>query len=176
MSLEAALIEHAAALKANTAILERVVAGQGAAMERLENAKPATTRGAKKAAEATVVAEPAAKTEEKVAETPKTEAAPAVPKIKLGDGEALKAYVSAWTGSTDDAEERAKRVDLLKAIAAHLGVAPKFGELMGNVREVQFYIERAKAGLPVDFNADYDFDGSPDQGGSEPAADESDFD
>jgi hypothetical protein len=57
----------------------------------------------------------------------------------------MKEYVTGWTGSTEDADERGKRVELLKAIAGKLGVAPKFADLVPHAAKTVFFIERAKA-------------------------------
>lgn len=163
MSIEAALADLTAAVKANSALLERVVAGQQAAIEKLEGgAKPASTRGRKPAAEQPKAETPAP------AETPTpAPAAPAKPATALPkDADELKAFVSAWTGGTDDADERKARVDFLKAIAQELGVEAKFAALAGaedGIKKTVFYINRKKEGLSVDFSADYDFDSDPAQ-------------
>lgn len=162
MSIEAALADLTAAVQANSALLERVVAGQQAAMEKLADAKPATGTRTRKAKD-----EPAAATTEE----PKTEAPAPAAAAKLAtalprDADELKAFVSAWTGGTDDPEERKARVEFLKAIAQELGVEAKFAALAGaedGIKRTVFYISRKKEGLTVDFSADYDFDGDPAQ-------------
>lgn len=179
MSIEAKIDDLIAAVTTNTvelaknnAHLERVIAGQADAMAKLEGMKPAAGTRTRKPKDETPAAE-TPKTETKV-ETSKPAALPK-------DADELKAFVSAWTGGTDDAAERAERVNFLKAIAAELGVAPKFGELVGaedGVKKTCFYINRKKEGLSVDFGHDYDFDGDPAQDavGNEDAGGDSDFD
>jgi hypothetical protein len=162
---------------------ERLLAGQQAAIDKLEGGKPATTRSRKTAdpvvaetAKTEAVVEP--KPETVVTETPKP-----VSFLPAGvtDADTLKAYVSEWTGAVTG-DDKVKRVDLLKAIAQHLGVEPKFAPLSADaakLKQALFFIERSKADLPVDFSADYDFAGDPKQGGASPAADAdsgSDFD
>lgn len=159
---------------------ERLLAGQAAAIEKIEAGKGGTAttgrgRGRTKAEETPVVTDTAAtNTEQQPDPAPtQTETKSFLPAI--ADAEALKAYVGAWTGAVEGAD-RASRVDLLKAIAAEFGVAPKFSDLMPHLQKTLFYIERAKAGLTVDFKADYDFDGSPSvPAAAAPAAGDDDF-
>lgn len=146
---------------------DRLLAGQTAAIEKIEGAKAPTTRRKKADEPAAVVAE------EKAPETP----AVAETFFTVPDSvEAFKEYVGKWTGEVEPGTpERAKRVDLLKAIASHFGVNPKFPELFPHVKEAVFFIERSKAGLEVNLKVDYDYSGDPKQGGEAPAADEDDF-
>lgn len=149
---------------------DRLLAGQQNAIEKIEAGKPATTRTRKpkeKPAAAEAEEKPAAA--EAVVETPA--AFFTVPATV----DAFKEYVGAWTGEVDkESPERAKRVDLLRAIASNFGVGAKFPELFPHVKEAVWYIERSKAGLPVDFKADVDFDSDPAIGGAAPA-DEDEF-
>lgn len=165
----------AEALKANTAILERVVAGQEAALAKLDGAKaPTTGRGRAKKDEA----EPAAGNAEPAAtESPAVAATTAYKAPVIADADALKAHISAWTGGTEDTAERQKRVELLKAIAAKFGVAPKFGELLPHASKAVFLVDRAKAmGVDaVDLKAEYDFDGHPEQEVAAAAESEDEF-
>lgn len=176
MSIEALLAENTkavqdliAAIGVNSGHLERVIAGQEAAMAKLDG-KPAPKSRAKK--EDTPPA-----TEKKVepaAEEPKKTAVFSLPSTEAE----MKAYVAAWTGATDDADERASRVDFLKALATHFG-GKGYGALVQSeetAKQAVFFIERKKLGLKVDLNAEYDFDGEPGQGGDSAAeADEDDF-
>lgn len=177
MSLEAALAEHTEALKANTAvtqantaICERLVAGQSAAMEKLAEKQEAARTGKAPTAAEKKAAEKAAEVAAAAAAKPET-----TPPVTTGqkvptNTEEMKAYISGWTGSTDNADERAARVQFLKDLAKHFGVNPAMSELVPHAKLTVFYIERKKAGQPVDFSADYDFEGDPAQGGGEPAA------
>lgn len=196
MSIEALIADHTAqlgamteALKANTAILERVVAGQQAALEKIEGAKAPTARkpraAAAPAAEAPAAEAPAAEEpgksppEEPAATGSGADGAASASESPLSTlvsvastgAEAMKAYVSSWTGEGTD-EERATKVTNLKAIAAELNVGLKFAELVPHAEKVVFYIERYKLGLPVDLKADYDFAGDPGQGAEQAEDDE----
>ena len=182
MSLEEALAANTAATKENSALLERVVAGQEAAMAKLE-VSPKTTRKKKE--------EPAAPQGESsdsasagsaATETPAAGAASAseatgVAAIVAGitDADGMKAYVSGFTGATEDQTERARRVHLLKDIAAKCGVEPKFPAILPHAKTVVFLIERDKAGQPVDVNAAYDLDGPVDQEVAPAAGADDDF-
>jgi cytochrome c1 len=193
MSLEQALAENTAALTRNSELLERVVAGQEAAIEKLNSGTTSRKRTPKAdaapAAEGATAEDTSGNATGAEAEAADTAsgagaATPAaeptgVATIVAGitNEEQLKGYVSAWTGSTEDAAERGQRVELLKGMSAKLGVNPKFAELVPHTAKVVFFIERAKAlGTPaVDVEAAYDFDGSPSQEVT-PAATASDFD
>ena len=194
MSLEAEIAELRGTvtaltevLKQQIAVTERVVAGQAAAIEKLEAAKPSSagTRTRKQKEEPAAAADegksndaPADTASGAAAASSASETKSFLPDVKDADG--LKAHVGAWTGATEDADERAKRVGVLKAMAEHFGCAPKFAELAADadrLKQSLFFIERAKAGLPIDFKADYDFGGDPKQdgGASEVAAEEDEF-
>lgn len=192
MSLEAELAELRGTvtaltevLKQQIAVTERVVAGQAAAIEKLEAAKPAsagtrTRRSSKDDAPADTKAEgnaqPADTASGAADASSASDAKSFLPDVKDADG--LKAHVGAWTGATEDADERAKRVGVLKAMAEHFGCAPKFAELAADadrLKQALFFIERAKAGLPIDFKADYDFDADPAQAGAAAAVEEDEF-
>lgn len=193
MSIDTSIASIIAALEANTAatnrnneLLERVVAGQRAAIEKLEGAAPKATRG-RKAKDETPPAgseEPAAGNSAGGSADMESSAAagPAfepngVADIVGGigdDAEQLKKYALAWTAAADAADsaaENKRRVELLRGIAGKLGTGLTFAELIPHVTEVVFYIERDKA-LPgqVDFNADYDFSGDPAQSVAPPPA------
>jgi hypothetical protein len=180
MSLEEALAENTAATNRNSDLLERVIAGQEAAMEKLASGgtstrkprtpKPDSTSAPETSGEAGNASEGSAATESpEAAATPAAEPeAPTVASIVAAigtDADKLKEHVTGWTGSTDDADERAKRVQLLKDIAAKFGVAPKFADLIPHLQQTVFLIERAKASgvASVDVAAAYDFDGDPAQ-------------
>lgn len=176
MSLEEKLAENTAAVNRNSDLLERVVAGQEAAMEKLASGgtgrkrttKATETPPADDAGNATSAGAEPAGTESPEAGATAADDGPTVASIiaAIGtDADKLKEHVSAWTGGTEDQAERAKRVELLKAIAGKFGVAPKFAELIPHLQQTVFLIERAKAsGVDsVDVNAAYDFDGDPAQ-------------
>lgn len=181
MSIEERVDALITALNANTAILERVVAGQEKAIEKLEGKAPAnkTTRGRPKKDETPEPEEkkPEPKAEEPAAtESGDTDVADVTSEAKkIGtDVEKMKAYIADWTAEADDADERAARVDMLKKMAAHFG-GKGYGALVTDkdtALKTVFFVERAKAvGLKnVDLDAKYDFKGAPDQevdGGSD---------
>jgi len=158
---------------------ERLLAGQQAAIEKIEAGKPTTTR-ARKTADPVVAAaaEPAAVVEKPADPAPVVaETSKSFLPADVTDAASLEIYVKAWTGAVTG-DDKVKRVDLLKAIANHFGVAPKFGplaETKDRLTQTLFFIERSKKDLVVDFAADYDFAGDPAQGrASAPAADAAD--
>lgn len=167
----AALQENTAATAKNNELLERVIAGQNAAIEKIE--APKATR--KKADPATETPAAAAAAEP----TTETPAAAAEPTAEVTDDE-VKAEALAWMADVDpagaadpakkDVAKRTACADFFKAIVTHFGLngtltGPK-AELNAEQRkQALFYLRRRRAGLSVDFNADYDFDGDPAQGG-----------
>ena len=183
MSIETLIEGHTAALNRNSDLLERVIAGQQAALDKIEG--PKTTRAPKKTAEsegaAVTQAEtppPAAVVEEKpaavapVVETPPAAAAAAAPEVTDAD---IRAAATAWMDGTS-VEERTAAAAKMSTILAQFGVG---GKLTGpesvldadQRKQARFYIQRWAAGLTVDFGADYDFDGEPTQGAAAPAED-----
>jgi hypothetical protein len=172
MSIDAALAPFLAALEANTAaknrnndLLERVVAGQALAIEKIEPAKTAKSTKTKDtpAAGAAPTPEP-----EKAVETI-TEAADTV----VSDAD-VKAAAVAWM----DGKSKEDRLEASKKLTAALAFFGVGGKLTGEEskldddqrKQAKFFIERWAAGLTVDFNTDYDFDGEPtqDAGGEDP--------
>jgi len=188
-SVLAAIEAQTAALTRNSDLLERVVAGQEAAMAKLEGSPAPARRSSRKAAEP-AAAEPAAASGNadtssasdtasaaaagSASEPAATGVGPIVAEIGE-DSEKLKAFVGTWTGGTDDQTERARRVQLLKDIAAKLGVPTQFGALIPHLSRVVFYIERDRAGATVDLTAEYDFAGDPAQEVAAAAAGDDDF-
>ncbi|MEG3175805.1 hypothetical protein U1872_06155 [Sphingomonas sp. RB3P16] len=179
MSIETLLAENtaamnalAAALAAQTAVSERVVAGQAAAMEKLEAAKSGTTRASTKTTKAT---EPEKKVEPAATESGAGAAANASDSTgpdlsKIVDADTLKAHIMGWVGKDQTFQDK-PRGQLLYDMAAHFGCGAKFAELASTperIKQAVFFVERAKLDLPVDVTAAYDFDQSPDQ--AEPGA------
>lgn len=158
MSLEKALQEHAVALAAHGAILTRVadnqdrlIAGQTAAIERIDAGKGGKAATAPKADKTP----PATKTVEPAVATGVTD-------------EQVKAAAVAWMGDKSK-EQRAEASKFLGEMITHFGVGGKLtgpeSKLDADQRkQAKFYIERKAAGLPVDLNAEYDFDGDVKQG------------
>lgn len=187
-----AIEAHNAALNRNSDLLERVVAFQEKAIDKLEGSPTTkTTRSRKAKEEAPPVADgsdaagnsagASAGTESAAAAaTASEQGGGAVADIVAGigaDADNLKKYALAWTAAADAADsaaENKRRVELLRGIADKLGTGLTFAELMPHVTQVVFYIERDKA-LPgqVDFDADYDFGADPAQRvAAAPSADE----
>ena len=193
MSTNAGIIEATlAALQANTAateknneLLERVIAGQTAAIDKIE--APKAARAKKETAPEAPATTPT--------ETPVADPAPATetvkPAVEVTDDELKNAALN-WMADVDPAgaadpakKDLAKRTacaDFFKAIVANFGLGgtltgPK-SELSAEQRaQALFYIKRKAEGLTVDFNADYDFSGDPTQGGvgnEEPAVGDDD--
>lgn len=184
--LMGALTAHTAALGANTAVLERVVAGQAAAMEKLEagSGKAATGTRSRKAAaapETPPATEPAAAAPEAPATAGK-EPIPDAPQttvcgVDVTSDDALRAHIAAYLNRDTDAAARKERGGILATFLAEMGTKTFVGDEgvkdINDRRRLAFYVARAAAGLPVDFAADYDFDGDPAQGDA-PAADAGD--
>ena len=155
--------EILAALKSNTATMETLIEGRTDAIAALtsnSDDKPTPTRKprAKKADP-----EPEAeKAEEKKPEPKKAEWSPDL----SADG--LRSAFSPYlTAVKDDADKKA-RIANVSAILSEIGVetinpieGKKALETDEDKRRALFYLERFKAGLPVDFNADYDFNADP---------------
>lgn len=77
-------------------------------------------------------------------------------------GEAIKKAFGNWFGETDDEDERAARRAFVSTIVEKLG--GNLSELhLENRRMSIFYLRRKRAGLEVDLDAEYDFNGSPTQ-------------
>lgn len=174
MSLEALLAENTAALTAQTAILERVLLGQEAAMAKLEGVTTTRRPRATKAAEDAVMAAgnlvAACVAEVSSESTPAATGTQADAAVSASDPtqDDLKALAMKWRGTATDDATKAKQNELLVAIVAKIGAkklsGPEGPTDPDQIRQAMFYIERASAGLPVDLNADYDFDGPIEQG------------
>lgn len=180
MSLEALLAENTAALTTNTAILERVILGQEVAMAKLEGVTTARKPRATKAAEdAALPAGNVASNES----APVATATPAAAAVSASDPtqDDLKALAMKWRETAADQAAKDVQNALLVAIVAKIGAVkltgPEGPTDPDQIGQAMFYIGRAAAGLPVDLNADYDFDGPVDQGvaaAAEVAAEEDD--
>jgi hypothetical protein len=154
MSLEQALADNTAALKAHTAVMttvaanqDRLLVGQQAAIDKIEGGG----KGGKG----------------KPAETKETKTDKKNTATETADADVKKTAV-AWMEGKDDAAKKAAGA-FLADMLAHFGCGGKLtgpeSKLNAEQRkQAKFYIERKAAGLPVDFNAEYDFDGDPKQG------------
>jgi len=80
----------------------------------------------------------------------------------------VKGEFLGWLASAPDAEKRKEQSAFLMSIGQHFGVSKPFGpEGMKTDEQRQkalFFMRRKRANLPVDFKADYDFAGEPEQG------------
>lgn len=169
MSLEAALETHAAALNRNSDLLAKVVdnqarllAGQEAALAKLDTAKPSgSSRGSTKKDD------PKPPTEEK---KPASETASRT----ISDDD-LRAAGAAWMKGKSETE-RNDAFDKMNSVLEHFGL--KGTKITGpdskldadQRKQAWFYIQRWNAGLDVNFSADYDFDGDPKQDAAAPEA------
>lgn len=175
MSLEQLIADNTAALNANTEaqrentarVMELIAASAEAraVIDRMEpgGSKPATrSRKAKDEAPAA-----AATTETPAAETP---AAAAATETKPGartrnidlSPDAVREQFATWLSGDANAEEQGRRAGIAGAIVQHFGAANLRSFADDEQRYYAlFYLERAKAGLKIDFNQEYDFDGDP---------------
>lgn len=171
MSLELALAENTAVNAALTEVLkqvvgnqERLLAGQIAAIDKIDGVKSGGRAG-KKETPAPVAETPVAPPT--VAETPAAPAAPAAPAPVVTDDQ-IKAAAHAWMTDKSEAD-RLAAAKFLGEIMTSFGVG---GKLTGpesklddeQRRQALFFIQRKAAGLEVNFSADYDFTGDPTQG------------
>lgn len=150
-----------AALNRNSDLLERVVAGQEAAMAKLGDAKPATRSRTPKATDPVVEQGNAAPAATESAEAGAAAAADAAPALPTTVDE-MKSYCGAWTATAANADAKNAMLAFFRDAAAKLGGAGTAGLLLDAKKSV-FWIERKKAGLDVDFDATYDFGGDPKQ-------------
>ncbi len=166
--LIAAVAANTEAVAAQTAIQERLLVGQQAALEKIDGGKAAAT-GKGKAA--TSRAKKAEEDKKKPADTESQEEdAKTASTEKDVEDEDFATYAKAWLNSVKDGSaEYKRRGKLLMGILAHFG-AGKMSELdKKNHHKALFFLKRDEAGMVVEFDADYDFDG-------DPAQDESDGD
>lgn len=155
MSIETIMTELKEALLANTAVLTQLAAGQAKALDKIEAPKPRAT----------------AKTKAEAAPATETTTAAAAPKavdhlgIKDLSADGFKAFVGEIITGVTDAEKKTALVKdfILGALCPHFGVEKAFGpegvKTEDERRQFVFYVKRHMAGLKVDLNADYDFDG-----------------
>lgn len=167
MSLETHLAENTAAAKELTAALtrvaenqERLIAGQEKAIEKIEAGKGAASRTTKKAESAPEKSTPEPAAEKKAAE-----------ETGVTDAD-VKAAATAWMNGKSK-EQRAEAAEFIFAMLDEFGIdnrmltGPESKLSAEQRKQALFYIQRKAAGLPVDFKADYDFDGDPTQGADE---------
>lgn len=168
MTIEKLLAENTEALRENTAATLKLIEGREQALEQLANAakKPAAKK-------ATTTKKPAAKKDE---EADKPEEKPAAKKAETKkvaakkrdvdtSDDALRKLFGDYLKGTDDEDERKTRGEQVKAMLDHFGspaIAGDKSTLDDDQRyQATFFGERFTNGLPVDFSADYDFDGDP---------------
>lgn len=171
MSIEAALAENtasnlalAAAIAANTSILEKLEAGREAAVTALENKADKPARTSRKKAD-----EPAAGNGEAASTGSQAGGATAAAEpTGPSDDELRNAATTYIQGAGEDKAQRSERGANIKSITDHFGTKTLVGEtgITGVEQRTQalFYLNRLAAGQPVDFSAEYDFAGDPAQG------------
>lgn len=160
MSLEEALDRNTAALLTVAGNQERLLAGQQAAIDKIEGTK------AGKAATPPKDKTPAA--------TPQPTAAVVVAGVVSDEmlKNAAVGWMSASTKGKAEAEAKVIKGEAAKflgEILAHFGCGGKLTGAESKLddeqrKQAKFFIERKAAGLTVDFSADYDFDGDVKQG------------
>lgn len=173
MSIEQLLTENTAALNRNSDLLERVIAGQEAAMAKLEGAvaaKPASrSRKPKDEDAGNAGGEGASTASQEPAATPAVEPAPAADAADAAD---------APTATQDDVRKAAATLKsklsddeagaFMKSLVSHFGTPKLVGDQSTltpeQLAQAVFFFERKALGLPVDLNAEYDFAGDPGQG------------
>lgn len=183
----AQLAEVLAALQGNTAIMTTLNDGRTEALAALtakdaEAPKPAPRSRKKAATEETqteTTTDTASAAETGGADTEGADTEGWNPDISV-DG--MRAVFTGYMTSTADADEKAKRVANVQAILAELGadaINPMAGkkhiETDDDKRKALFYVARFDAGLPVNFQADYDFNADPLTQDVEPAAGDDDL-
>jgi hypothetical protein len=216
-----------AALTRNSDLLERVVAGQEAAMAKLEGvaggaAKPTRARRAtaeekppepvvndtppvveqgptsttvtgNAVVDGSLTVEPATAATHVLLATPNAETVKVKnPKTGAEEDTPTAAYRASdfsrdqvknefigWLGETTDMSERKTRSEFVTAIGQHFGVTKPFDPTNGLAdddarKQTLFFLRRKRAGLDVNFSADYDFDADP--LAADNVADDSDID
>lgn len=166
MSFDALIAAHTEALNSNTAALLAVTEslnlnneGREAAMAAIGTATPEkATRTPRKAKD----------------DTPAPTPAPTVTASKLPTAEDVRKALGDWMGETDEVVERDNRKGFVKSLIDHFGKRPAELE-PEQMAQVLFFLARHKAGVAVNFSADYDFGGDPTQGGAEVTADDDIF-
>lgn len=182
MSLEQKIEELSGRVAALTEILtkqvglqEAIVAGQQKAVSLMGStaapAADAPKRGRPpKAAEEPKAAEP----------TPApAKAADPEPEAVVLTQDDLKKVAMDWRNSLAD-DKKPNADAFFRELAAEFGVEKFMGPTgvvdPGDIKRAIFYIDRKRAGKAVDFKADYDFDGSPEQDATPaPAANDDPF-
>lgn len=133
---------------------------RSSAVSAIENAIKANSAG-DAGEEPSAGAAETASTEESQAASPSSAPA-AEPKSGVPSADELKGMFGAWFGETDDEKKRLNRRGFVEQIVEKLGA--KLGDLDEAGRaKAAFYLARVRAGVQVDFSADYDFAGDPAQ-------------
>ena len=180
MSIEAVMTALTEATEKNTAVLERVLAGQEAALAKLDQQSagktstrtPRATKAAEEPAAATTTpAAPAAA--EQTVHPLLADANPAMngdqptPDFRAGDfsaGQVKSEFVGYMNSFTDPEERKATAGAFVAALGQNFGVKLPFHPTEGlrddeQRKQALYYLRLKRAGHTVDFNAEYDFDG-----------------
>lgn len=188
MGIEAKFDEFIAAVKENTAALltvtanhERLLAGQAAAIDKIEAPKAKReTKAEKEAREKAEAADDAGNVaSDPVPTASATPAATTVAEptsdLPAVTDEQVKATAVAWMGTTEDVTEKTKRAKWLQELIGSFGVDDRDMKMLtgpdsklnnDHRAKTVFFIKRAHklGGIEhVDFAAPYDFSGAPDQ-------------
>lgn len=202
MSIETMLADLTAAIQKNTdtslaliaalgttaANQERLIAGQTLAIEKVEGGKaPTTTRTRARSSKA----DDADTGSKGAAAAPVSEPEPVGPNVRVVSEDDLRTLAAGWMKEQTTDTDRTTVGEFLKSVAENFGKKKLVGPVVegkehlgagitdpDHIKEAWFFISRKKAGLTVDFSADYDWDADPTQGGAPagtPADDEFDI-
>jgi len=172
MSIEAKLDALIEALAANTAQLtvlaanhERLIAGQQAAIDKIETPKATRTRKPKEE-------EPAGNAAEAASTGSAEAAATAVVERSVSDDDVKKVALQYRERAETDAQKK-KCAEFMASLLARYNtpklVGPDATLDDDQRKEAEFFFRRLLAGCTVDLSADYDLDGDPAQAGAAPA-------
>lgn len=156
-----------AALKVTGENQERLIAGQAAAIEKVEAPKQTRTR--------------TKKDEQAPAADPTPEPEPALTAtVTVSDDDLRQAAGDFLKGDGNlTAEQVTERRDFVASVMAELGTkklcGPESTLDADGRKKAAFFIKRKGEGLKVNFGADYDFDGDVTQGGEPEASAEDDL-
>lgn len=154
-----------AALKVTGENQERLIAGQAAAIEKVEASKQTRTR---------------AKKDEQAPAAEKPESQDDTPTVTVSDDDLRQVAGDFLKGDGKlTAEQVTERRDFVASVMAELGTkklcGPESTLDADGRKKASFFIKRKGEGLKVDFGADYDFDGDVTQGGEPEASAEDDL-
>lgn len=156
MSLEAALAENTAALKEVAALLKEANEGREKAVEKLAAATSGegsggTGRRGRPSGSTTKPKDPEPETKPQeapqAADAPKDPEQPAEPEDPVA---AFRVSVGKWANQPEP--EKSKRMEFIRAINDHLGIAKIVQADQGNYDQILNWLDRKAAGEDVNFS------------------------